>query len=86
MSGQRVLRFLSDTLRQRSDTDVTTFFDLYGLPTDFPGITVSPRDPVQRATAIGTALAGRIGLGRIREECRHFAAWFSPFESLSALV
>ena len=34
----------------------------------------------------GTALAGRIGLGRIREECRHFAAWLSPFESLSALV
>ena len=37
LSGQRVLRFLRDTLRQRSDTHVTTFFDLYGLPTDFPG-------------------------------------------------
>ena len=39
LSGQRVLRFLSNALRQRGDSHVTTFFDLYGLPADFPGLT-----------------------------------------------
>ena len=34
----------------------------------------------------GPALAARIGLGRIRDECRHFAAWLSRLESLPALV
>ena len=34
----------------------------------------------------GTALAGRIGLGRIREGCRHFAAWLTRLDSLSVLV
>ena len=168
LTGQRVLRFLRNTLRQRRDTYITTLFDMYGLPADFPGVAVSRRDPVQRATAIeeplheevvqiaecrsdrflpyiqpyefeallfsdtsklaherpgwdeelaaarrgaaspehindgpsarlerlagyhevrhGTARAGRIGLGRIREECRHFAAWLTRLESLSALV
>ena len=33
----------------------------------------------------GTALTQRIGLDRIREECRHFAGWVSRLESLPAL-
>ena len=37
LEGQRVLRFLRNTLRERPNTYVTTFFDLYGLPSDFPG-------------------------------------------------
>ena len=175
LTGQRVLRFLRNTLRQRRDTYITTLFDMYGLPADFPGVAVSRRDPVQRATAIeeslheevvqiaecrsdrflphiqphefeallfsdtsqfmrerpewarwaeelaavrkgaaspehindgrdthpsarlerlpgyrkvrhGTAVAKRIGLERIREECRHFAGWLTRLESLSALV
>ena len=174
LSGQRVLRFLRNTLRQRRDTHVTTFFDLYGLPPDFPGPAGSPPDPLDRAAAIeaslheevvrvarcrpdrflphiqpyefeallfsdtshfareqpeweqgadelaearrgaaspehindgpdthpsarldrlagyqkvrhGTALAQRIGLDRIRDECRHFAGWLSRLESLPAL-
>ena len=174
LSGQRVLRFLRNTLRQRRDTHVTTFFDLYGLPPDFPGPAGSPPDPLDRAAAIeaslheevvrvarcrpdrflphiqpyefeallfsdtshfareqpeweqgadelaearrgaaspehindgpdthpsarldrlagyqkvrhGTALTQRIGLDRIREECRHFAGWVSRLESLPAL-
>ena len=52
LSGQRVLRSLRDTLRQRRDTYVTTFFDLYGLPGDFPGLVRTPSDPMARATAI----------------------------------
>ena len=38
MSPQRVLLFLRNTLRERNDTHVTTFFDLYGLAPDFPGV------------------------------------------------
>lgn len=37
LKGQRVLRFLRNTLRERRNTYVTTFFDLYALPPDFPG-------------------------------------------------
>ena len=33
----------------------------------------------------GSAVANRIGLDRIREECRHFAAWLSRIENLPAL-
>ena len=174
LSGQRVLRFLRNTLGQRRDTHVTTFFDLYGLQSDFPGLAGSPRDPLDRAAAIeaslheevvrvarcrpdrflphiqpyefeallfsdtshfareqpeweqradelaaarrgaaspehindgpdthpsarlerlagyqkvrhGTAVAKRIGLERIREECCHFAGWLARLESLPAL-
>lgn len=173
LSVQRVLRFLRDTLRERRDTYVTTFFDLYGLPADFPGLVTEPRDPLERAAAIesafreevvrmagcrsdrflphiqpyefealllsdtaqfgrvrpawaqaagrleaarrrasspghvndgpnthpsarllelpgyrkvrhGVAVAARIGLQRIRQECRHFAAWLSRIETLPA--
>lgn len=37
LNAQRVLRYLRNVLLERSDTYVTTFFDLYGLPADFPG-------------------------------------------------
>ena len=53
---QRILRFLRDTLLQQRDTYVTTFFDLYGLPSDFPGPAVSPADPLEHAAAIEAAL------------------------------
>ena len=53
---QRILRVLRDTLRQQRDTYVTTFFDLYGLPSDFPGPAVSPADPLEHAAAIEAAL------------------------------
>lgn len=175
LSGQRVLRFLRDILRQRKDTYVTTFFDLYGLPADFPGLVTKPSDPLARASAIeesfheevvrvagcrpdrflphiqpyefealvfsdpaqfgqfqpaweratgrleaarrgasspehvndgpgthpsarlqqqlpgyrkvqhGVAVARRIGLDRIRAECRHFGAWLARIEALAAV-
>ena len=53
---QRILRVLRDTLRKERHTYVTTFFDLYGLPSDFPGPAVSPADPLEHAAAIETAL------------------------------
>ena len=54
LKAQRVLRFLRNTLRERQDTYVTTFFDLYGLPSDFPGLSVAaiPSDPLDRAATV----------------------------------
>lgn len=54
LTPQRVLRFLRNTLRERKDTYVTTFFDLYGLHPDFPGVSQAARqpDPLKRATAV----------------------------------
>lgn len=58
LSGQRVIRYLRNTLRERQDIYVTTFFDLYALPRDFPGWTGSSEvsDPLERATEIETEL------------------------------
>ena len=54
LKEQRVLRFLRNTLRERSDVYVTTFFDLYALPSDFPGLSeaIAHADPLERATTI----------------------------------
>lgn len=54
LTRDRVLRFLRNTLRERTDTHVTTFFDLYGLPPNFPGQAAAQRivDPVVRAARI----------------------------------
>ena len=56
LKGQRVLRFLRNTLRERWDTYVTTFFDLYGLPSDFPGRTEAAPgvDPLVQAATVET--------------------------------
>lgn len=37
LGGQRVLRFLRNTLLEREDAYVTTFFDLHGIIPGFPG-------------------------------------------------
>lgn len=54
LKGQRVLRYLRNTLRNRQDIYVTTFFDLYALPPDFPGLVeaVSHHDPLGWAKKI----------------------------------
>jgi hypothetical protein len=52
LSWDRVRRFLRNTLRERSTTYVTTFFDLYALDTDFPGTAEARQiaDPLARAS------------------------------------
>lgn len=57
LSGKRVLRYLRNTLREQHSTYVTTFFDLFSLPRDFPGLgsTSAAADPLHRATEIETA-------------------------------
>jgi len=59
LSPDRVLRFLRNTLRERSDTYVTTLFDLYGLRNDFPGVEAASaeRDPLKRCREIEKGLA-----------------------------
>lgn len=54
----RVLHHLPRFLKQRGDVYVSTFFDLYGLAPDFPGVrdATSLHDPLSRATAIEEAL------------------------------
>ncbi|MCY3826333.1 MAG: DUF4276 family protein [Candidatus Dadabacteria bacterium] len=58
LSGERVLRYLRNTLRERGNTYVTTFFDLFALPQDFPGLKNTPMaaGPLDHATEIETAL------------------------------
>jgi len=54
LKRSKVLRYIRNTLRERSDTYVTTMFDLYGLPSDFPGRRGSAcvTDPIARSRAI----------------------------------
>lgn len=75
----RILRFLRDTLRQRRDTYVTTFFDLYGLPSDFPGLGSSSSDPLERAAAIEEALHEEVVLVAQRRPDR-FLPHIQPYE------
>lgn len=56
LSTGRVVRYLVRTLKQRADTYVTTLFDLYGLPTDFPGCTAAGAVPLTRCKKIEAAL------------------------------
>lgn len=81
LNGKRVLRYLRNTLRERLDTYVTTFFDLYALPRNFPGhpeVSVSA-DPLDRAEEIETKFHEAV----IREvKCRpeRFLPHIQPYE------
>lgn len=59
LKRERILRYLRNTLRERGQTYVTTFFDLYGLQSDFPGEAAAGgiADPIERAERIETSFA-----------------------------
>ncbi|MEQ1761448.1 MAG: DUF4276 family protein [Vicinamibacterales bacterium] len=81
LKGQRVLRYLRNTLRERPDTVVTTFFDLYRLPSDFPGVEESRgvAAPLDRASAIEAALkAAVVEVSGCRED--RFVPYIQPHE------
>lgn len=81
LSGNRVLRFLRNTLRERGDTYVTTFFDLYGLRADVPGVepSRSEEDPLRRCTLIEETLnAEAIAASGCRRE--RFFSHIQPHE------
>ena len=52
---------------------LTTFFDLYGLPGDFPGF---------RKTLHGPLATADTGLAALRERCPRFDVWVSTLELL----
>ena len=86
LSRQRVLRFLRNTLLERPDTYVTTFFDLYGLTSKFFGVPESSRrsDPIERAKEIEAAFCKEV----IRaSKCRRdrFLPHIQPYEFESLL-
>ena len=62
LTRERVLRSLQNVMRERQNIYVTTFFDLYGLVSDFPGRAGSDsiEDPLQRASAIESGLHSEI--------------------------
>lgn len=77
---------MRNTLRERHETYVTTFFDLYRLDGDFPGRAeaLEIRDPVQRAEAI----EARFGAAIVNEAgCRpdRFLPHVQPYEFESLL-
>jgi len=81
LSYVRVLRYLRNTLRQRADTYVTTFFDLYGIGGDFPGFAEaqSQVDPIARAEVIESRMHESV----VQEAaCRadRFFAHIQPYE------
>lgn len=81
LTPDRVLRYLRNTLRERSDTYVTTFFDLYALHPEFPGQreAASIRDPVLRSEMIERHFAQKVvSLAGCRED--RFFAHIQPYE------
>jgi hypothetical protein len=81
LKRDRVLRALRNTLRERNDTYVTTFFDLYGLPADFPGVeeTRGVADPIGRAQAIEREL-GAVVVTEAGCRADRFVPYVQPYE------
>ena len=86
LKPERVLRYLRNTLRERSDTYITTFFDLYGLRNDFPGYAKAPSlgDPIQRAFAI-EAEFHRVAIEEAQVRSDRFFPHIQPYEFESLL-
>ena len=82
----RVVRFLGNTLRERPEAYVTTFFDLYGLPRDFPGCSAAAAlaEPEDRAAAVEAELHATVVRG---VDCRpeRLLPHIQPYEFESLL-
>ena len=86
LNPQRVLRYLRNVLLERPDTYVTTFFDLYGLPADFPGrpATTTQGEPLAAAAEVEEGLSEAV----VRHTgCRpeRFIPHIQPYEFESLL-
>ncbi|MDE0040128.1 MAG: DUF4276 family protein [Gammaproteobacteria bacterium] len=87
LSRDRVVGDLCRVLRQRDDTYVTTFFDLYGLPADFPGKQSSSalRDPVAYCEQIEASLRSVVtDLAQRRSD--RFVPHIQPYEFEALLL
>lgn len=78
--------------RQDAGAHVTTLFDLYALPSDFPGKDSPHTAPSKRIQAAmpgyqktfhGPLIACDIGLDAIRAACPHFDSWLNVIEGLA---
>ena len=81
LNGSRVLLYLRNTLRERQNIYVTTLFDLYGLPSDFPGqqAAATNTDPLDRAVAVEAQLHSEaIQMAQCRDE--RFLPHIQPYE------
>lgn len=86
LSFARVERFLQSTLRERRDTYVTTFFDLYRIDAGFPGYSQakSLQDPLAQASALESALAEHI-VSNVEVPRDRFVPHIQPYEFESVL-
>lgn len=87
LSRDRVVGDLCRVLRQRDDTYVTTFFDLYRLPADFPGEPSSSalRDPIALCEQIEESLLGVVAERAQRRRDR-FVPHIQPYEFEALLL
>lgn len=81
LSGQRVVRFVRNLQRRWSRAYITTLFDLYGLPSDFPGVVDSSErtDPLQVSQFIQERLKDAV-LTEDWHYTRRFIPYIQPYE------
>jgi hypothetical protein len=81
LNRDRVLRYLRNTLRERQDVYVATFFDLYALHRDFPGRVEAERvaDPLERAVEIEARLV-EVVIDEARCRADRFLPHIQPYE------
>ena len=65
-SYQRVKRDIQNLLTDSNAVAVTTFYDLYGLPTDFPGYDTRPLQPYAKVNHLESAFAQEINHPRFK--------------------
>ena len=77
----RLCRNVRNTLRQSSTTYLTTFFDLYGLDTEMPGLSVVSGfgEPADKARHIETALHAAL-VDKLKFRPDRFIAHIQPYE------
>ena len=81
LKRQRVFRFIRRALLEQNDTYVTTFFDLFALPKDFPGLRdiSATTDPLDRATIIENAFRDAV-VSEVRCRSERFFPHIQPYE------
>ena len=87
LGRDRVVGNLCRVLRQRDDTYVITFFDLYGLPADFPGKQSNAvlRDPIALCERIEESLHSVVARQAQRRGDR-FVPHIQPYEFEALLL
>lgn len=81
LSGQRVVRFIRNLHKRWSRAYITTLFDLYGLPSDFPGVVDSDEqtDPLKVSQFIQERLRDAV-LTKDWHYPQRFIPYIQPYE------